>query len=404
MAIPAGSKGGYFGPLRETGADLVRFASDLPYYQSAHRLHTVRTLGLYVNTDCNLACEHCYYQIANGYRAAEGLPADRLIQRLAPALDTEVLLFAFVGKEVFLPGPRGAAKTLKVLEFLADARDHGRQLRLGAVTNGTHLDRSLPSLEGIRLDFLDISFDGPDAASHDALRGPGAFERSTRNLAKAVTAGVASKVFVASTLYRGNLVTLANILDFHDRFGVNHFSVMPIVAVQDDAQSISLRDLLEFVSRRLPEKASALPAGPPLQVVVDIDSYMVARQLDAFAALLEGTTVQLDDLNNVVMRRSLGRLELVLRISLPDPCNSYGCITHDGLYFDKGGCLFMKKGYERHALGSVASTPVDALIARHEARAKELSDRRGRELFSDAASDLVNGAEHTEFYSVPQLA
>jgi len=94
----------------------------------------------------------------------------------------------------------------------------------------------------------------------------------------------------------------------------------------------------------------------------------------------------------------------VLRISLPDPCNSYGCITHDGLYFDKGGCLFMKEGYERHALGSVESTPVDALIARHEARARELGDRRGPELFSDAASDLVNDLEQTTFYAVPQLA
>jgi len=308
MAIPAGSKGAYFGPLRETGADLVLFASDLASYQRAHRLDTVRTLGLYVNTDCNLACEHCYYQIANGYRAAQGLPADRLIERLAPALDTEVLLFAFVGKEVFLPGPRGAAKTLAVMKFLADARDRGRPLRLGAVTNGTHLDRSLPALEGIRLDFLDLSFDGPDAASHDALRGAGAFERSTRNLARALTAGVASKVFVASTLYRGNLTTLASILEFQGRFGVNHFSVMPVVAVQDDAQAISLRDLLEFVSSRLPEKASRLPAGPALQVVVDIDSYMVARQLDAFATFLNGTTVQLDELNNVIMRRRLGRL------------------------------------------------------------------------------------------------
>lgn len=404
MAIPAGSKGGYFGSLRDTGADLLRFSTDLSRYQRADRLHTVKTLGIYVNTYCNLSCEHCYYQIANGYRASEGLPADRLIQRLAPALDTDVTLFAFVGKEVFLPGPRGAAKTLEVLRFLAAARDRGRPLRLGAVTNGTHLDRSLPSLGEIGLDFLDISFDGPDAASHDALRGPGAFERSARSLERAVGSGVASRVFVASTLYRGNLSTLADVLDFHDRFGVSHFSIMPVVAVQDDAQSVSLRDLLEFVSSRLPEKASALPPGSALQVVVDIDSYMVARQLGAFAALLHGTTVQLDELNNVIIRRTLGRLELVLRVSLPDPCNSYGCLTHDGLYFDKGGCLFMKDGYEDHALGSVEATPLDALIARHEARARELGDRRGPELFADASSDLANDLERTTFYSVPQLA
>lgn len=404
MPIPAGSKGGFFGPLRDTGHDVGEFATRLLAGEVTHHLHRVKTLGIYINSVCNLACAHCYYQIDSGYRGKSGLCTGDLISALDSALETDVQLFAFVGKEVFLPGPHGADKTLAAMEHLAAARRKGRRLRLGAVTNGFFVEECGDRLREVGLDFLDISFDGHDAATHDRLRGAGAYARSTRNLAHAVRVSLASKVFVASTLYSGNLETLPEILDFNERYGVAHFSIMPIIPVQQSEQGITVAELLAFLTRALPNKIERLPAGDRIEFVMDLDSYVFNRGRERFSTLLEGATVELDSLNNVLLRRRMGRVNLVMRFSLPDPCNSYGCLTHDGLYFDKGGCLFMKTGYEAHALGSAMSQPLAALIRRHGERAREVANRMGPALFDERAFHLTNTMERTDFYAIPEIA
>lgn len=403
MAVPAGSKGGYWGATKDTCADLGTFARELPVYANAGPFASVKTLGVYVNSICNLACEHCYYTIENGYRSAGGMEVPKLHSVLDAALSLETRLFAFVGKEIFIPGQNGADKTLAAMRRLSKARAAGRDLMIGGVTNGHFLHRCMEELQEVGLDFLDISFEGHEEVIHDRIRGEGSFRKSVKNLERSIREALAEKVFVATTLLRGNVDSLANILDFYHDYGARYYSVMPVVAIQDNAQAVSLADLRKFLSVHLPKKAASLGNDRPVQVVVDLDSYVIDRDLDFFEDFFEGCTVKIDRLDNIILSRTMDDVELAVRISLPDPCNSYGCITHDGLYFDKGGCLFMKDGYEDHALGKAEPEQMVDLLHQHRTNAVSLLQEYGSELFAETSDNILNKSEDTTFYALPQL-
>jgi hypothetical protein len=287
---------------------------------------------------------------------------------------------------------------------------------LGAVTNGFFLDRALAPLAEVGLDFLDVSFDGPDPDTHDRLRGNGSFHRSFGNLEQAVHAGVARKVFVATTLWSGNLNTLGDILAFERYVGVRHFSVTPVVAVRGEEHAVSIDEILRFLVQVLPKAVERIRPAGPVQVVIDLESYVVFRRIAEFSAIFDGATVAMDPLSNFLLRTEYNGIELVLRLSLPDPCNSYGCITHEGLYFDKGGCLFMRNGYAEHALGDTGVTSLASLLGRHSVSAgSALSSSRpgpaangmltdSSPLFALTSPQLLRDLEQTNFYAIPELA
>ena len=403
MPIPAGSKGGYFEPLLDTGADLYTFGKDLEDHIEQNELYAVKSLGIYVNDVCNLACLHCYYQKTADCNRHLSMPAEDVIGHLKPIFSKDIRLFAFVGKEIFMPGLEGAEKTLYLMKFLSGVRESGRDLRLGAVTNGIYLDRFITPIKEVGLDFLDISFDGHDAESHDSLRGKGSFRKSAANLAKAIEDEAAKRVFVASTLYKGNIKTIANILDFHEYFGANFFSLMPIIAVRDESMAISFNELERFLSVDLPEKSASMAINNPIRIVLDIDSYVVDQHIEFFTSFFGGSTVKIDALNNVILTRDLDEVQLILRINLPDPYNSYGCITHDGLYFNKSGCLFMKDGYEFCTLGGVKNIGLKELIEQHESSAAKAIGHFSHNLFAEVSDNCLNNMEGTTFYEMPKI-
>lgn len=404
MPVPAGSKGGYWGIAQDTGLELNGFVQELPVFAASGIFSRVQTLGLYVNSICNLGCEHCYYSVEDGYRTPGGLRTTEVLPVLDEALASEVSLFAFVGKEIFLPGSNGGEKTVAMMRHLANARGAGRPLMLGAVTNGHYLHRYLDAVREVGLQFLDISFEGHDEATHDRIRGQGSFAKSVRNLEMAVHECAADRIFAATTLLSHNVDSLADILDFYPRYGVRHYSVMPVVAIKGDLLAVTLDELERFLEVRLPAKAARLRNADPVMVSLDLDAYVVSRRQEFFSRYFAGSTVKIDTLGNVLVTRILDGVELVMRISLPDPCNGYACITHDGLYFDKGGCLFMKRGYEAHALGSVQAAPFRTLLRRHEENAEQVLAQHGpSKLFGKTADAVLNDWERTTFYALPQL-
>ncbi|MCK4463394.1 MAG: radical SAM protein, partial [Candidatus Omnitrophica bacterium] len=362
-----------------------------------------KSLGIYVNDVCNLTCLHCYYQKTVDCNSHGSMSAEDIIRILKPIFAKNILLFSFVGKEIFMPGPEGAEKTLYLMRFLSRVRESGRDLRLGAVTNGIYLDRFVSPLKEVGLDFLDISFDGHNAESHDSLRGKGSFRKSAANLAKAIRDETAKRVFVASTLYKGNIHTIANILEFHEHFGASFFSLMPIIAVRDKSMAISFNELRRFLSVDLPEKSASMAIKNPIEIILDLDSYVVDQHIEFFTSFFKESTVKIDILNNIILTRDFGKVCIILRINLPDPYNSYGCITHDGLYFNKSGCLFMKDGYEAHALGGIKEISLTELIERHEFSAAEAIGHFPHNLFAEVSDNCLNNMEGTTFYEMPKI-
>ncbi|MFN2433362.1 MAG: radical SAM protein [Gemmatimonadota bacterium] len=135
-------------------------------------------------TICNLTCTHCFISCSPTNHAFEMMARDDVERLLEQSVELGVREYYFTGGEPFAHP--------EIVEILESALDRGPATVL---TNGTllHEDR-VRRLERIAaespysLEFR-VSVDGFTAADHDALRGPGAFERAMRGLDRLVAAG-----------------------------------------------------------------------------------------------------------------------------------------------------------------------------------------------------------------------
>jgi radical SAM protein with 4Fe4S-binding SPASM domain len=127
---------------------------------------------------CNLRCSHCYQWSEQGF--FRDLSTARQRTELDAAIVEDVLAAtAPVGAKVFLWGgePLVHSRFGEIAALLARARR-----TVNMCTNGLLLERHLDHLLPITDLNLLVSIDGLEA-DHDALRGPGTFARTVRNVA-----------------------------------------------------------------------------------------------------------------------------------------------------------------------------------------------------------------------------
>ncbi|CUU01133.1 Sulfatase maturation enzyme AslB, radical SAM superfamily [Candidatus Kryptobacter tengchongensis] len=391
MSVPAGSKSGFISPLIATNLRLYEFIKDLRKNFIKYELYRLKVLGIYINDFCNLNCKHCYYQIPNRINF-NPISLDRVKLALDKAIDSGVSLFAFVGKEVFIPGELIGERTMELMKFLVERRNRNKEIVIGAVTNGVLIDKFFDRLRDIKLDYIDFSIDGSNARVHDELRGYGTFSKVIRNLEYGLHKGIADKIFISSTLYSSNIDDLINIFNFSSRYGIRYFNITPVVAIKGTELGISVADLIKFINR-IPEKFDKLKVNSPVLVVLDLDSYIVKSLSRAMWELMD-MQVFIDRVNNLLLFKNLvGSTTLCIRISLPDPCAGYGCISADGLFFNKGGCLFMKPGYENLALGNLLKDDMSSIISRAEKLSKGIFAEpysTNLDVFSLTSGELLN--------------
>jgi pyruvate-formate lyase-activating enzyme len=149
-------------------------------------LHHLDALWIQVaGTLCNLACTHCLVSCGPGDDHHPLMSRDEVRSRVAEALPLGVKEFYFTGGEPFLHR--------EMLEILADTLASGP---CTVLTNGTlFTERLLDALARLADSTpyaleLRVSLDGPDASSHDAFRGPGAFARTLDGLRRAEARGL----------------------------------------------------------------------------------------------------------------------------------------------------------------------------------------------------------------------
>lgn len=183
-----------------------------------------RALTLALTGRCNLACLHCLVE-AGPRAGAAHVPAEVLLRVIAelPALGVRTL--RLTGGEPLLH-PRWD-------ELVARC---GRAPWLDALvlqTNAAALDeadaRALRRLGGPRL-AIEVSLDGATPATHDAVRGPGAFERTLRGLERLCAAGLAPATTVAFTEMHHNLDDLPALLELVRRLGLHGLVAGTLVA------------------------------------------------------------------------------------------------------------------------------------------------------------------------------
>jgi SynChlorMet cassette radical SAM/SPASM protein ScmE len=130
---------------------------------------------------CNLACKHCYY--AEEMVAHSDLPTESWLGFFAELRDAGVMSVTLTGGEVFT-----RPDLWELLEGVVR-----NKLRFCILTNATLISAQVAQrLAGFRrrVDYVQVSVDGSCPATHDALRGPGAFDRMLCGMAALQQAGL----------------------------------------------------------------------------------------------------------------------------------------------------------------------------------------------------------------------
>ena len=167
-------------PARASGYDRVR-AQTPPRVE----LRSLDTLWFQVaGTVCNLACTHCFVSCSPTNHTHELLSLAEVRRHLDDAVRLGVKEYYFTGGEPFL-NPEMEAILAATLEIGPAT----------VLTNGLLLDprrcARLAALDAAAEYSLDlrVSLDGYDAASNDAIRGEGVFDRALTGVANLVEAG-----------------------------------------------------------------------------------------------------------------------------------------------------------------------------------------------------------------------
>jgi radical SAM protein with 4Fe4S-binding SPASM domain len=156
--------------LSRDGALRARVVADR---SAENRLSAPLTVYLGATQGCNLACSHC----SSG---SEPGPLGALEPALMRRLFSE--LHEIGCQQVHVTG----GEPLLHPDLLAPL-DEAFRLGLNVLltTNGTKVTEELADALAARpFRCVSVSFDGPDAASHDLVRGPGAFERALEGLGR----------------------------------------------------------------------------------------------------------------------------------------------------------------------------------------------------------------------------
>lgn len=216
-------------------------------------LRPPRVLTLAITGACNLQCRHCW---VDGGRSASAAHA--------PAATLRRILREFAalgGAGARLTGgePLCHPQWLDLLRF---SRDLGFA-QLALQTNADLIgDKEAAALAA--LDFpgftIQVSLDGACAASHDLVRGPGAFACALAGLKRLAAVGLAPRLSLFLTEMRHNFEEIPTLLELAEHLGIpavttgalvrcGRAASDELVAPPDPSQYLRLRDRYETDAR-----------------------------------------------------------------------------------------------------------------------------------------------------------
>jgi radical SAM protein with 4Fe4S-binding SPASM domain len=165
-----------------------------------------RFMRVHLTQRCNLACIHCYADSSPQVPTKGQMSVERwlkVIDEFAAAGGERIL---FTGGEALVyPG------CVQLLQ-----RAHERGLDVTLFSNGLLVKKHIDAIRAF-VDQVQISVDGPDAATNDPIRGPGTFRRAVDAVDLLAAAGV--RVRVGMVVMEKNWAAMkAGFLDFAKRW------------------------------------------------------------------------------------------------------------------------------------------------------------------------------------------
>jgi radical SAM protein with 4Fe4S-binding SPASM domain len=154
-----------------------------------------------LTTACNLRCKTCYVA-ASRARESE-LSTQEVKELLREAACSGTASVAFLGGEPFMKPD--------LIDLVEAALDRFSDVQVS--TNGTRTDHAfLQRFAGVKGLTLQVSLDGPDQASNDAIRGKGSFTKALGFLNLARQLGL--RTSISSVLNRCNYNLVGGLCDF----------------------------------------------------------------------------------------------------------------------------------------------------------------------------------------------
>lgn len=179
----------------------------------------IANISINVTARCNLRCRFCYNQDPGHAPVGDELSAQEVTQFLdsiRPLLTGDCSLTLLGGEPLLV-----ADKTLSLARY---GRRHGLQTIVS--TNGHAVtDDFADAARRCRLQ-VQVSLDGPTAQAHDAIRGPGSYDRALAAIRRLVDRRVFT--IVSLVCHSGNVHLLEPFYSLAQSLGVNEARFIPL--------------------------------------------------------------------------------------------------------------------------------------------------------------------------------
>jgi SynChlorMet cassette radical SAM/SPASM protein ScmF len=221
-----------------------RVTTETPPLDLPEGVPPLRAFYLYMSNSCNLACRHCWITprfVDGNPDPGDVIDVDALREAVAEAKPMGLCQAKLTGGEPLLH-PR----FVEIVDLLT-AEDIGMNME----TNGTLLTADLARYlrDETKLDFVSISIDGADAATHDAFRGvDGAFEAALRGLDHLVDAGYTNSQ-VIMCVHRGNREQIEDVIRLAVAHGAGSVKINPVTSTGRGAGMKERGESLDFDER-----------------------------------------------------------------------------------------------------------------------------------------------------------
>ncbi|MGC9436133.1 MAG: radical SAM protein, partial [Methanomicrobiales archaeon] len=231
----------------------TRYGVTLP-----QRLHAPFLVVWDLTRACNLRCRHCYQRA--GRPLPEELSTDEALALVDELADAGVVALSLSGGEPLM--------RRDLFDIAARARDRG--MYVSCASNGTLITPDVARrMKESGIEYVEISLDAPDAATHDAFRGmPGAFERTCAGVRACVDAGLFT--CVAATATRHTCPQVPDLYALSADLGVQRFICFNFIPTgrgveitDQDLEPEQREELLHYIFRQNgtggPEALSTAP-------------------------------------------------------------------------------------------------------------------------------------------------
>jgi MoaA/NifB/PqqE/SkfB family radical SAM enzyme len=219
----------------------------VPTMLATLKLETPQMCSVVFERACNMRCAHCIFP-----------RGEKMSEQLSRAIGLDSLVVEAARQ---LPGPaprllhEGRILRPWHLDVLVAARQARPDLQVGLIDNGTYVSHLEEFRKrGFRLDWLDLSLDGPeavhiaqrgkDSAFRDAMSG---FQHAREVVKPRAEGGRVSALFTLTTINRGALEATADLLlGGPDGPLVDEFHVTTVSPARPGLELVEQHDLSEF--------------------------------------------------------------------------------------------------------------------------------------------------------------